>query len=449
MSPLPKRPQKPEGYDFPPSSPQREELYPGQSEIDLDSLMISPDFWEDDSDDLPDLPDDVEDETSDDTLDEELNDSMETHTHPLDLSNDEFYEDDIDESQYSDDSTENEPEEFSFDSSDFSFMNEDSDYDEDSNEGYGLLEDNNSSEIFETNDPSETEEDSEPESPYAAIDINGEGLEWERNENGFEDSSDPFSTMENTDEEDWTEEDDTDLSILDDEIEDEDEMEDTSAIKSLSKSKNKKKSDQEKPKTRGSSSSEKDSNPLSMKISKIPVIGWVYSFIKNLYFKLVDLSFSLIMGILGILSRIPFIGKFFGAAKSAVNIVRKIASLFPLVFLILLLVFLNWKSVDSNTTSQLPDEAKFSISQGEFNKDNGTASAKVENISDVSMGADVTMTVYTWQPSLNPVTWVLHQEDITCDPTFVELQSGESKEIDFTCQGELHGMFARVSGDAK
>lgn len=444
MSPLPKRPQKPEGYDFPPSSPQREESYPGQSEIDLDSLMTSPDFWEDDSDDLPDLPNDVEDETSDDTVDEELNDSMETHTHPLDLSNDEFYEDDIDESQYDDEDNEENQEEFSFDSSDFSFMNEDSD-DEDSNEGYGLLEGNDSHES------SDSKGDPEPENPYSAIDINGEGLEWERNEDGFGDSSDPFSNMENTDEEDWSEEDDTDLSILDDEIEDEDEMEDTSAIKSLSKSKNKKKSesDQEKPETRGSSSSGKDSNPLSAKISKIPVIGWIYSSIKNLYFKLVDLSFSLIIGILGILSRIPFIGKFFGAAKSAVSIVRKIASLFPLVFLILLLVFLNWKSVDSNTTSQLPDEAKFSISQGEFNKDNGTALAKVENISDVSMGADVTMTVYSWQPSLNPVTWVLHQEDITCDPTFVELQPGESKEIDFTCQGELHGMFPRVSGDAK
>lgn len=448
MSPLPKRADRNKSDSAPVQ----------KKKLDLDALMEEAGLSDDDlPDDLPsgDLPDDRNEpdgslatEGNDDTYKEgeadydsilseyesQILDELESNdpTDPSSYLENDYDHNDAINSLYED------GEEYSPDL-------EDVDWDEDEEDDWG--EDSQEEEDDESNEHSDfIVKDSE----YS---FEEDGLEWERNENGFDDSDDPFSQDHSDnfvqDNNPWADDDmggssedeeihsgeinEIDDESFFDELEDEDNNETDEG--------NQEQSDEKKP-----NGSKKEREKGKKNLKKIPILGSLYGLFKSAYSKVADLFFALIMFVLGIGSRLPYVGRFFKIAMEATTIVRRIAKAFPVLFLIVVLAIVNRGSVDSSVNSDLPDEASVNIT--DFSLDGDKASAVVTNNSDISVNAEVDLSIYTWQPGINPKTWILHQKSSTCSPAFIEINSGDSADIEVTCKKEK-GLFPRVSGEAR
>lgn len=319
---------------------------------------------------------------------------------------------------------------------------------------YGLYEENEEEEDEEEEDPNEefiwedaTDASENDEDPFSSVistpPISSKEIEDEVDESSEFDSSD----FDELDEEGAFDDLNEDNSI------DEEEFDSAPLSKSLSKKVNKDKDNEGEDKSSGGKKSRlklpKSNGSTAIgfnKIFAIPVIGALLRFFWSLYRKITDIFLSILIWIFKVLSHLPVVGRFFSLGEGALSIIRKIAYAFPLLFLVGILFFINTQSVDSKVKSSLADEA--SVTLEDFDLKGDTASARVTNDSDVSAVFDVDLKTYSWQPSLNPISWVRHQESGTCSPVVVELAAGESTDITTKCKTPS-GMFPRVTGEAK
>lgn len=317
--------------------------------------------------------------------------------------------------------------------------------------------------LYEENEEEENEEEEDPDEEFI----------WEDATDASENNEDPFSSAISTpplsskgieDEVDESSEfDSSDFDELDeegafddlneDDSIDEEEFNSAPLSKSSSKKVNKDKGNEGEDKNSGGKRSRlklpKSNGSTAIgfnKIFAIPVIGALLRFFWSLYKKITDIFFSILIWIFKVLSLLPVVGKFFSLGAGAISIVKKITYAFPLLFLVGILFFINAQSVDSKVKSSLADEAAVTLE--DFDLKGDTASARVTNDSDVSAVFDVDLKTYSWQPSLNPISWVRHQESGTCSPMVVELAAGESTDITTRCKTPS-GMFPRVTGEAK
>lgn len=199
--------------------------------------------------------------------------------------------------------------------------------------------------------------------------------------------------------------------------------------------------DREKPAKRNGKKKRKSKggNPLS-KLSKLKIFS---PFIK-LYKMLINICFSILNTVLGIGTKLPFIGKLFKPLLAASKTLQKIATAMPIVLVILILILVNVFSVPRTYESEdLPDGAAVSISN--FSYDGESATATITNTGETildSIQAD--FTVYSMQPSLNPKTWIIPQPAATCtsDPVSIDIES--ETEISISCPSNT-GSLPRVS----
>jgi len=159
----------------------------------------------------------------------------------------------------------------------------------------------------------------------------------------------------------------------------------------------------------------------------------IFSPFKKAYLFIVKLCFSLLNFVLGILSKIPFIGKFVKPLLSASKALQKIATYMPIVLLLLGLVMVSFMSVPrSYTNDELPDNGAISIHEIKYN--GGMTSAKIENTGDVIL-SDITINVkvYSLQPSINPKTWIIPVMSKECSSEPISIDIESEQEITVNC----------------
>lgn len=198
-----------------------------------------------------------------------------------------------------------------------------------------------------------------------------------------------------------------------------------------------------KPKGKGKKKGKSLGNPFK-RLASSPV-GKIFTPFKKSYLWLVKLCFGLINGILGILAKLPLIGKIIQPVLAMTKILEKIAMYLPIVLLILLLVFISYMSVPrSFENAELPDNGAVVINS--FDYDDGIASATVNNTGEVILSdIEVSFEVYTLQPELlNPKSWVIPvlANECVSDPVSVDIEGTE--EVEVSCEVD-EGLLPRVS----
>ena len=111
------------------------------------------------------------------------------------------------------------------------------------------------------------------------------------------------------------------------------------------------------------------------------------------------------------LSRIPILGRIFGALESK----PQFLPLVIIVFIAVIVFAVNFFTAPSSTsTVLLPDEGEVEVTSTGFNKEDDTLDIEAENIGGVIIPFDEEMKLYTYKPTINPMSWFGFKEVGTC-----------------------------------
>lgn len=199
-------------------------------------------------------------------------------------------------------------------------------------------------------------------------------------------------------------------------------------------------------------SNNKGSNVSPMKNSGVfKIFRRVLSPFTKLYTLLINVSFTLIKGFLGMLSSLPIIGNFVKPLLGFTKVLESVAKGLPFVFFIVLVLVTYYYGAPSSSTIDLPDEVKVKMSNIDYDKSNGLVSAKLENISEVNVDVLPSFEVVSYQPSLmNVKSWFLPQSnDITCFSEIVNLDINTVVNVNAQCEIANSGFLPRVRGSVE
>lgn len=167
-------------------------------------------------------------------------------------------------------------------------------------------------------------------------------------------------------------------------------------------------------------------------------------FISKAYNLVVNFFFGILTSILGILSKLPLIGKFFKPILAATKILKAIASIMPIVFIVLIMGLSYYFSVPSSFSAEFPDEGSATFSSFEF-KDN-KASGVITNTGEVILDEiSPTFKIYSIKPSLNPLSWFTAKEVGSCKAKPATVDIDNSEKVSATCKN-IDGLLPRASG---
>lgn len=174
----------------------------------------------------------------------------------------------------------------------------------------------------------------------------------------------------------------------------------------------------------------------------------IFSPIIKLYKMVVNVCFGVLNFVLGILSKLPIVGKFLKPVLAASKTLQKIATFMPIILVILILVLLNIFLVPRNYEStDLPDGAALTIS--DFSYDGETASATVANTGEIILdNVEIEFEIYSMQPNANPKTWIIPQPSSKCSTQVETIDIEGEVEISASC-GFEKGKFPRATAHVK
>lgn len=184
---------------------------------------------------------------------------------------------------------------------------------------------------------------------------------------------------------------------------------------------------------------------LLKSISKSPLFK-IFSPLKKFYLFLVKLCFGLLNAVLGILSSLPFVGKFVKPLQAASQLLQKIATYMPIVLVVLGLILFSYMSVPQKVSEdELPDGAALVIQKFKYN--DGEPTAVIKNTGEVILSdVSVNFKVYSLQPELNPKTWVVPTlvQECVSKPVSVDIEG--TSEVSVSCKID-EGYIPRVTGE--
>lgn len=174
----------------------------------------------------------------------------------------------------------------------------------------------------------------------------------------------------------------------------------------------------------------------------------IFSPIIKLYKMVVNVCFGILNFVLGILSKLPIVGKFLKPVLAASKTLQKIATFMPIILVILILVLFNIFSVPRNYEStDLPDGAALTIS--DFSYDGETASATVANTGEIILdNVEIEFEIYSMQPNANPKTWIIPQPSSKCSTQVETIDIEGEVEVSASC-GFEKGKFPRATAHLK
>lgn len=167
-------------------------------------------------------------------------------------------------------------------------------------------------------------------------------------------------------------------------------------------------------------------------------------FVSKIYNIIVNFFFGILTGILGFLSKLPFIGKFFKPILAATKVLKAIASSLPIVFIVVGMALAYHFSVPSSFTAEFPDEGSATFSSFEL-KDN-KASGVITNTGEVILDEiSPTFKIYSIKPNLNPLSWFIAKEVGSCQAKLTTVDIDTSEKVSATCKN-IDGLLQRASG---
>lgn len=170
--------------------------------------------------------------------------------------------------------------------------------------------------------------------------------------------------------------------------------------------------------------------------------------LKKPYISLTGFVFKIVKAVLGVLTKIPFFGKFLKPLLEATKTLERVAMILPLVALIILLSLVNYFSVPGSFKTDLPDKGAASFQQFEYESSTNEAVGVIYNTGETIADVVPEFTVYTLQPGWNPLSWFMYKEAGKCEAAPVSVDIDDSQEVHATCQVS-GGLFPRVSGGLK
>ena len=198
------------------------------------------------------------------------------------------------------------------------------------------------------------------------------------------------------------------------------------------------KSELPKPLKKQKSNSDKTNNVFKKILAKL----------KKPYIFLTGFVFKIVKAVLGVLTKIPFFGKFLKPLLEATKTLERVAMILPLVALIILLSLVNYFSVPGSFKTDLPDKGAASFQQFEYESSTNEAVGVIYNTGETIADVVPEFTVYTLQPGWNPLSWFMYKEAGKCEAVPVSVDIDDSQEVHATCQVS-GGLFPRVSGGLK
>lgn len=185
-----------------------------------------------------------------------------------------------------------------------------------------------------------------------------------------------------------------------------------------------------------------DDKPAPAKKKSKSKNGWSKKLL-NLYKIINDFLFKVLLGILGLLTKIPIVGKVIKPLLKATKVLRIISNFLPLL-LIPLILFIGCKlSVPNSITEiELPDEGHITVGQTKVANDH--VELKILNDGNV-VAKDVLLKakIYSYQPRLNPITWFKWQYNADCEgKELPPVNIDESKTINLQCS--YFGIFPKA-----
>lgn len=154
----------------------------------------------------------------------------------------------------------------------------------------------------------------------------------------------------------------------------------------------------------------------------------------RIYGKIVGLVFGVLTKILGVLGGLPFVGRVFKLAASALGAIPLAAKKAIVLLLIGGVIFGGSAIVSSlipkpSGTIELPDSGSASFK--DVTLEDGLVKGALENTGDVR--AYIYPSVTPKERTLNPLSWFSPKELERCSGELQELAIGESREITFPC----------------
>lgn len=174
----------------------------------------------------------------------------------------------------------------------------------------------------------------------------------------------------------------------------------------------------------------------------------ILSKLKKSYIFLTGFVFKIVKAVLGVLTKIPFFGKFLKPLLEATKTLERVAMILPVVALIILLSLVNYFSVPGSFKTDLPDKGAASFQQFEYESSTNEAVGVIYNTGETIADVVPEFTVYTLQPGWNPLSWFMYKEAGKCEAAPVSVDIDDSQEVHATCQVS-GGLFPRVSGGLK
>lgn len=169
----------------------------------------------------------------------------------------------------------------------------------------------------------------------------------------------------------------------------------------------------------------------------------------KLYLSLVDIIFNILNGVLGFLGKIPILGIPFKFLKQFTKPLKIIATSLPLLLVVGVLVYFNMNAVPKETTTSLPDNGSVVFTDFTYDGEKKVAAGTLKNTGEVIAEGTPVFKLYSMKPGLNPVSWFMPQERITCEAAFVRVDIDKTKKVQANCKGDIPGFQIKTSGELK
>lgn len=166
--------------------------------------------------------------------------------------------------------------------------------------------------------------------------------------------------------------------------------------------------------------------------------------IKAAYLFVVNTVLKALEWTLGLLGRIPVIGKPFRWLRDLTEVLRYIATCIPVILFIILVVYLNHSAVPPKVDASMPDDGHLTISSMSYDGDTQSAVGTIVNDGEIIAEVQPKFTVYSSSP-LNPVSWAFPKKQMECLGTVVKLEAGESRVVKTKCSQGAGGLFKKTS----
>lgn len=182
------------------------------------------------------------------------------------------------------------------------------------------------------------------------------------------------------------------------------------------------------------------------KLSKLSPLAVIFTPIKKAYSFIVRGIFGGLKGLLRVLSHLPLVGGVFRLALQSVRVLEWIARGAPALVVAAAIFALNYFATPHSALIELPDSASASFESFSYDETTGEAVGVVSNKGETVLYLSGAMTVWSMQPSLNPLTWVQPQVTNECAAPAIEVEAGETGELRVACEVK-NGFAPRVSGE--